>query len=493
MSGRLRTGFGWKPGMQEEIGGLRRGEEAGLMMSSGYVGFSCALLSISLFLVKGVGITVFRLPISAYAVTLVMLMLLVSSWCSDFLRTERGLLCLRVCAAAGSFGPLLLFVSDFNPVFIFPAALSVASFTLLWGRFLSLQDHQTLLLITAIACMATGIFLMFMLDFEPVFIVLLITVSALLSSFCDFLAGREITVVGHEASIALSRSRSAPGRGNRFTIVTLGLVLGVVMVMAASIDYEQRITALVFGGTIVFASLVTLLLRVRFRTVYEDVARRTLAVFTTLALLPYPFLVVEGKIACTCVLLFSITVNMIILIDAIAETSRLRMISPYWITGREGALFLFGVLIGLSGFWYYFTGVSSENFVVAACVLLIIVFALMQIFIENQTYPFFDDESPGGIETGGPAFSQAVSFSTKGGSTWKRKLDVVADEKGLSPRQKEVMKLLVKGRDVKYIMDHFVISRATAKTHVYNLYRKLGIHSRQELLNLIEDTPPEGV
>ena len=46
---------------------------------------------------------------------------------------------------------------------------------------------------------------------------------------------------------------------------------------------------------------------------------------------------------------------------------------------------------------------------------------------------------------------------------------------------------MLKGRDAKYIMDQFYISQSTAKTHIYNIYRKFGIHSRQDLYDFIED------
>ena len=46
---------------------------------------------------------------------------------------------------------------------------------------------------------------------------------------------------------------------------------------------------------------------------------------------------------------------------------------------------------------------------------------------------------------------------------------------------------LVKGRDTKYIMDTFYISQSTAKTHIYNIYRKFDVHSRQDLLDFIEE------
>jgi DNA-binding CsgD family transcriptional regulator len=466
-------------------------ERSNLAAINDYIGFSCALSFIALFLTKGIGMTVFRLPVSLYTLALVMILLLVASQLNDFLRTERGLLCIRVCAACGGLGPVLLLISGFNLTFMFLVALGVASLTLLWGRFLSFQDHQILLLVTAVAFIVCGLFLMFVLDLSLTLTMVVMTVSALLSSLCDFLADRKALSAEHETNIALSRMRCTPGKGNRFTLITLGLALGVVMVMAAAVDYERRTADFLFGGAIVFASLVTMLFRARFRTLYEDVARRSLAVFTTATILPYPFLTSGGKVVCTCVLLFALTVNTLILIDAIAETSRLRKASPYWIVGKEGALFLSGMLIGQSIFWFLLIGKASASFAAQACMATVTVFVLMQIFIENQTYPYFDENLPEKSKTVDPALARAESFSTKGGSVWKKKIEMVACEKKLSPRQKEVMKLLAKGRDVKYIMNHFVISRATAKTHMYNLYRKLDVHSRQELLNLIEETSPK--
>ena len=45
---------------------------------------------------------------------------------------------------------------------------------------------------------------------------------------------------------------------------------------------------------------------------------------------------------------------------------------------------------------------------------------------------------------------------------------------------------MVKGRDLSYIMTCFKISRSTAKTHISNLYRKMNVHSKQELIDLME-------
>lgn len=63
----------------------------------------------------------------------------------------------------------------------------------------------------------------------------------------------------------------------------------------------------------------------------------------------------------------------------------------------------------------------------------------------------------------------------------------VARAFGLTERETEIFTLLARGRDVGYIEKELFISRNTVNTHRKNLYRKLDIHTQQELLSLIED------
>jgi DNA-binding CsgD family transcriptional regulator len=46
--------------------------------------------------------------------------------------------------------------------------------------------------------------------------------------------------------------------------------------------------------------------------------------------------------------------------------------------------------------------------------------------------------------------------------------------------------LLAKGRNAEFIQNKLWISHHTAKTHVAKIYRKLDVHSTQEMLDLIE-------
>ena len=66
----------------------------------------------------------------------------------------------------------------------------------------------------------------------------------------------------------------------------------------------------------------------------------------------------------------------------------------------------------------------------------------------------------------------------------------VAREAGLSARETEVFMLLAKGRGIEHIQNKLYISGHTVKTHTYNIYKKMGISSREELLDAIETADP---
>lgn len=67
----------------------------------------------------------------------------------------------------------------------------------------------------------------------------------------------------------------------------------------------------------------------------------------------------------------------------------------------------------------------------------------------------------------------------------------ICDEAGLSPRESEVFMLMAKGRNAEYIQGALTISNYTAKTHIANIYRKVGVHSLQELIDRVEQTTQE--
>lgn len=59
-------------------------------------------------------------------------------------------------------------------------------------------------------------------------------------------------------------------------------------------------------------------------------------------------------------------------------------------------------------------------------------------------------------------------------------------EYGLTERETEIFAMLARGRNSIFIQEHYVISRNTVKTHVKRIYKKLEVHSQQELIDLVE-------
>ncbi len=80
---------------------------------------------------------------------------------------------------------------------------------------------------------------------------------------------------------------------------------------------------------------------------------------------------------------------------------------------------------------------------------------------------------------------------TRGGGRFIRRCQVISRLYQLSQRESEVLVLLGKGRSMAYIKDKLVISEGTTKTHINHIYKKLGVHSHNELIDLIETFPLE--
>lgn len=82
--------------------------------------------------------------------------------------------------------------------------------------------------------------------------------------------------------------------------------------------------------------------------------------------------------------------------------------------------------------------------------------------------------------------AKGAEGAAQGRGRWSRTCEELAEQYKLSPRQKEIFLLLAKGRNVQFIKDELVLSTPTVKSHVYNIYQKMGVHSHQELLDLVE-------
>lgn len=79
-----------------------------------------------------------------------------------------------------------------------------------------------------------------------------------------------------------------------------------------------------------------------------------------------------------------------------------------------------------------------------------------------------------------------ASASAKERMPFHERCQLTADLFLLSHRELEILYLLAKGRNAAFIQRELVISEGTVRTHMRNIYRKAGVHSQQELMDLVE-------
>lgn len=89
----------------------------------------------------------------------------------------------------------------------------------------------------------------------------------------------------------------------------------------------------------------------------------------------------------------------------------------------------------------------------------------------------------GAVKVGVPETPAAARFDALGD------MERWAARYGLSARECEVFEMLARGRNRAYISKELVVSDNTTRTHMKNVYRKLGVHSQQELIDLVDGKP----
>lgn len=70
---------------------------------------------------------------------------------------------------------------------------------------------------------------------------------------------------------------------------------------------------------------------------------------------------------------------------------------------------------------------------------------------------------------------------------WVEPCDAVADMYRLTAREREVLELMARGRDMPFMGETLCISRNTLKMHIRHMYTKLDAHSRQDVISIVEE------
>ena len=131
-----------------------------------------------------------------------------------------------------------------------------------------------------------------------------------------------------------------------------------------------------------------------------------------------------------------------------------------------------GPLVGmLVGRWlWYGVGLDVAGAFTAACTcVLLIVVVNNFVFTEN-------------------ALARALSIMpTDRKQRFQDRCRAVIERYGLTEREGEIMIMFAKGRNLPYVQEELCLSKSTVSTHRQHIYQKLGVHSAQEMIDLIQE------
>lgn len=149
----------------------------------------------------------------------------------------------------------------------------------------------------------------------------------------------------------------------------------------------------------------------------------------------------------------------------------------------DGGLFsalAFAECLGISiGFVLFSRNASASTALeVGVYAIVLILFALV-LFVLPEYIEFSKSEVDNTVKSG---LTREESSALK----------AVAMEAGLSPREFEVFLLLARGRDSKTIQKKLGMAPSTVSTHIQRIYKKMGLHSKQDIIDLIDENASQG-
>lgn len=165
-------------------------------------------------------------------------------------------------------------------------------------------------------------------------------------------------------------------------------------------------------------------------------------------------------------------------------------VNPLWLFGFSRAARVIGTLcaalvsggLGIQG-----PGAACD--MVAGALLVVVVAAAMMLaagkgFATTWGIHVVDEPSTAGERPGGAASRPQL------GGVFEDRLSYVAYVWGLTRREEEVLGLLARGMGVPDIERELLISNGTVRNHVQHVYKKLGLHSRDDVRAFMAD--PDG-
>lgn len=328
-----------------------------------------------------------------------------------------------------------------------------------WARFLATMTRHRLELNTMVTTALSGVVFVMVSYMEYIALVIVVGLTALTSGVMYFVVQRRmglVPVIVHRAG----SHRLIPLRPFMASFI---YSIGMGFAGSVAIGFDSPWAPFFIGVTIIVAGLLVAIETLRFGARARLAVTKWTTAVMTVTILPMPFASTSVRFALACILLMLCFCRSI----PNRQAQALRVKREGYSVGAFAFGRLANVLGALVGWLLAYIAFVSRFAASDSSVSIVAMTA--SVFVIFGTFVFFDYFPP-----------------EKQADERKGRCELLAEQYGLSDRQLEVMKLLAKGRDAEYIRETLVLSGHTVRSHIYAIYKKLGIHSKQELLDLIE-------
>lgn len=204
-----------------------------------------------------------------------------------------------------------------------------------------------------------------------------------------------------------------------------------------------------------------------------------------------PFATEAVQLACACVVVAAwaalVTVNCAFLV----KKSTFSRETPFF---RQSAMRLSVQALGFAAGWVVaavatmIVGAHAGVFTTIRLIAVVVLVAVVMLFLPVEKHHNADGTSSADAQNGA---TTVLNVSMSEAELFEARCDAIAKLYQLSPRETDILRYLARGRNAAYLQEKFTISPHTVKSHIYNIYRKLDIHSQQKLMDFVEEFPLE--
>ncbi|MSA60838.1 LuxR family transcriptional regulator [Gordonibacter pamelaeae] len=317
---------------------------------------------------------------------------------------------------------------------------------------------------------------------------------------------------GAAGTRAGGRRKDAPRGSYRDAFLELGDSLVAFCVMEAVIGL---LNSFMLAGSVTFAgsgsvSGVGMLIGILAFCVVVFVVQRIPRVSTAFrVLMPIiasllvflPFLGEQFNLFFSTVLLGGYYFIALLITYVVAETAHVRNLSPYVLMGAAACLArvcLAAALLGGHAIGSLPGGLfgESEHIMRYLVVIMAVIYALSlaAVLVSRDRRRGRRGDADAGASAAVPAPAGAAEAAplpagaaAEGDDAFDARCAAVAAAGGLTEREAEIMRYLARGRTKAHIAGVLFVSENTVRSHVRNIYAKLEVHTRQQLIDLVEE------